>query len=71
MAQESGGCDTSRTEMDSHADSSVVEKNAYIISTKGKKITVNGFTDALGSKTVPVMDAAVTYDCEFTGRVYI
>ena len=57
--------------MDSHADSPVVGKNAFIISTQDKKITVNGFTDALGSKIVPVVDAAVAYDCEFTGRVYI
>ena len=57
--------------MDSHAYSPVVGKNAFIISTQDKKITVNGFTDALGSKTVPVVDAAVAYDCEFTGRVYI
>ena len=57
--------------MDSHADSPVVGKNAYIISTQDKKITVNGFTDALDSKAVPVVAAAVAYDCEFTGRVYI
>ena len=57
--------------MDSHADSPVVGKNAYIISTQDRKITVNGFTNSLGSKTVPVVDAAVAYDCEFTGKVYI
>ena len=57
--------------MDSHADSPVVGKNAYIIETQGKKVTVNGFTESLGSKTVPVVDAAVAYDCEFTGKVYI
>ena len=61
----------SRTDMDSHADSPVVGKNSYIIETQGKKVTVNGFTKSLGSKTVPVVDAAVAYDCEFTGKVYI
>ena len=34
-------------------------------------MTVNGFTTSLGSKTVPVVDAAVAYDCEFTSEVYI
>ena len=57
--------------MDSHADSPVVGKHAYIISTQDRKITVNGFTNSLGSKTVPVVDAAVAYECEFTGKVYI
>ena len=70
-AMEVGGGNISRTDMDSHAESHVVGKNAYIISTQDKKVTVNGFTKALGSKTVHVVDAAVAYDCEFTGEVYI
>ena len=32
---------------------------------------MNGFTSSLGSKTVPVVDAAVAYDYEFTGKVCI
>ena len=57
--------------MDIHADSPVVGKYAFIISTQDRKITVNGFTNFLGSKTVPVVDAVVAYDCEFTGKIYI
>ena len=60
------GGKNSRTEMDSHADSPVVGNNAYIISTQDKKITVNGFTNNLSSKTVLVVDAAVVYDCKLS-----
>ena len=70
-AMEVGGGNISRTDMDNHADSPVVGKNAYIVSTQDKKVTINGSTKSLGSKRVPVADTAVAYDCEFTGEVYI
>ena len=58
-------------ELDSHADSHVVGSEALIIRTHDRKVRVNGFTPALGSKTVDVVDAAVAYECEFTGKVLI
>ena len=61
----------SRTDMDSHVDSPVVGKNEYILSTRDRQVKVNGFTKALGSKTVHVVDAAVAYECEYTSKVYI
>ena len=48
-------------ELDSHADSPVVGSEALIIRTHDRKVRVNGFTPALGSKTVDVVDAAVAY----------
>ena len=58
-------------ELDSHADSHVVCSEAFIIRTHDRKVRVNRFTPALGSKTVNVVDAAVAYECEFTEKVLI
>ena len=59
-AIESGG-KLSILEIYSHADSSVVGSEALIIRTHDRKVRVNGFTPALGSKTVDVVDAAIAY----------
>ena len=48
-------------ELDSHADSPVVGSEALIIRTHDRKVRVNGFTPALGSKTLDVVDAAIAY----------
>ena len=69
-AIESGG-DSTRLELDSHADSPVVGSEDLIIRTHDRKVRVNGFTPALGSKTVDVVNAAIAYECEFTGKVII
>ena len=58
-------------EPESHADLPVVGSEALIIKTHDRKVRVNGFTPALGSKTVDVVDAAVAYTCEFTGKELI
>ena len=59
-AIESGG-ELSSLELDSHADSPVVGSEALIIRTHDRKFRVNGFTPALGYKTVDVVDAAIAY----------
>ena len=60
------------TELDSHADSPVVGKYAKIIEDTGREVTVSGFTSALGKPlTVPVVNAAVAYDCEVSGETRI
>ena len=61
----------SRTELDSHADSSCVGSNVVIISTSGRTVDVSAFVDELGMKTeVPIVTAAVTYTDSF-GDSYI
>ena len=61
-----------RTDLDSHADSPVVGMNAKILSYTGKHVNVWGFTKALGSRSkVPVVNASVTYTCEYTGESVI
>ena len=60
------------TELDSHADSPVVGRYSKIIEDTGRKATVSGFTTDLGKPmTVPVVNAAVAYDCDITGKVHI
>ena len=66
-AIESGG-DSSILELDIHADSPVVGSEDLIIRTY-EKIKVNGFTPALGSKAVDVVDAEISYVCEFNMNV--
>ena len=64
--------DLSATELDSHADSPVVGRNCYIIEHTGKTVKVSGFTKELGNPLeVPVVNAAVAYDCDSTGQTHI
>ena len=64
--------ESSAIELDSHANSPVVGKHAKILSHTGKQVNVSGFTDKLGSAIpVNVVDAALVYDCEYTGRSYL
>ena len=58
-------------ELDIHADSPVVGSEYLIIRTHDRKVRVNGFTPALGSKAVDVVDTSIVYECEFTGKVMI
>jgi len=60
-----------RTECDYHADSPVLGKHVLIVATEGKTINVHPFTDSLGSlQKVPIVDAAVAYDCPYSGKTY-
>ena len=62
----------STTELDSHADSPVVGKYCKILELTGKTVKVSGFTSDLGKPLeVPVVNAAVAYDCVYTGMTYI
>ena len=62
----------STTELDSHADSPVVGKNCVVLEESGKTAKVSGFTSKLGEPlSVPVVTAAVAYDCEYSGETYI
>ena len=62
----------SRTELDSHANMVVVGTNSLIIEWSGRTAIVNPFTpdyDALPE--VPIVDAAVMYECPTSGKEYI
>ena len=62
----------SRTELDSHADSPVVGKNAIILYKTDMTVNVTPFSDDFGMMPeVPVVHAAVAYDCPVTGLTSI
>ena len=59
-------------ELDSHADTCCFGPNAYIIRDTDKTISVTGFNEALGTlKDVPIVTAAVAYDCPLTGHTFV
>jgi hypothetical protein len=66
-----GHDESSRTELDSHANMPVVGHNAYVISDTGKVADVSPFTPDYKSMQIKVVDAAVQYDCPYTGTSYI
>jgi hypothetical protein len=63
--------ESSRTELDSHANMPVVGRHAYVISDTGRIADVNPFTPDYKSMQVPIVDAAVQYDCPYDGQSYI
>jgi hypothetical protein len=63
--------ENARTELDSHANIPVVGRNAYVISDMGKVTDVSPFTPDYKSMQIKVVDAAVQYDCPYTGTSYI
>ncbi len=59
VSEENDMEESSRTELDSHANMPVVGRNAYIISDTGRVADVNPFTPDYDSMTIPIVDAAV------------
>ena len=61
-----------RTDLDSHANMCVFGKNAIIIANTGQSANVDGFSPDVGTlHKVPIVDAAIAYDCPFTLKTYI
>ena len=59
----------SRTELYYHDDSPVVGKNAMILYKTEMTVNVTPFSDDFGTMPeVPVVHAAVAYDCSITGN---
>ena len=59
-------------ELDSHADSPVVGRHATILEYTGRTVNVRGFADELGKPLrVDVVNAALVYNCPYTGESYI
>ena len=71
-SSEEGEKEVSAIDLDSHADSPVVRKHAHILRKTGRRVKVSGFTDQLGEPIhVDVVDAAMVYDCEFSGDSFV
>ena len=63
--------ETSRTDLDTHANMPVVGCNSYIISKTGKTTEVNAYSPEYESKLIELVDAAVQYDCPYSVETYI
>lgn len=62
----------SRTELDSHAASIVVGKNALITHDSGKSVNVGPFTEQLGKlNDVPIVDCVIAHDCPYSKRTIL
>ena len=62
----------SRTDLDSHANMVVVGKHAAIINDTGRRAEVSPFTpDYESLSKVPIVDAAIRYDCPYSGETYL
>jgi hypothetical protein len=71
VSEENDMEESSRTELGSHANMPVVGRNAYIISDTGRVADVNPFTPDYDSMMIPIVDAAVLYQCPYDGQLYI
>ena len=61
-----------RSELDSHANMMVVGKNAFIFESTGRTCEAKPFSEDLGVvKNIPIVDAAIAYDCPYTHQCYI
>ena len=61
----------SRTELDSHANMPVVGRNAYILSKIGETVDVAPFTPDYKPISVELVDAALEYECPYSGEVKV
>ena len=61
----------SRTELDSHANMPVIGKNAYILSKIGETVDVAPYTPDYKPISVELVDAALKYECPYSGEVKI
>ena len=58
----------SRTEFDTHANMVVVGRHAHILSKTGRKAEVQPYSPEYKPKLIPIVDAAVLYECPYSGE---
>ena len=63
--------ESSRTELDSHANMPVIGRNAYILSKIGETVDVAHFTPDYKPISVELVDAGLKYECPYSGEVKI
>ena len=71
QAASSSICGETRVECDSHADTSVVGKEALIIHDYGRPVSVYSYDKEDGCKEYHTVSAADAYDHPQTGQVYM
>ena len=62
---------SSRSELDSHANMPVIGRNAYILSKIGETEDVAPFTPDYKPISIELVDAALKYECPYSGKVKI
>ena len=62
---------SSRTELDSHANMPVIGINAYILAKIGETVDVAHFTPDYKPISVELVDAALKYECPYSGKIKI
>lgn len=66
------GGEEARTELYSHTNMCVIGRHAVIIKNSGRHAEVNAFSPNIESlHKVPIVDAAIAYDCPYTCKCYI
>ena len=61
-----------RAELDSHADTCSFGSTCLVIENTGRTVSVEGFGEELGQvNDIPIVQAAVAYDCPATSQTYI
>ena len=61
-----------KSELDSHANMVVLGKHCFVFEWSGRSCSVHPFSESLGSvKNVPIVDAAIAYDCPYRHETYI
>ena len=63
--------ESSQTELDSHANMPVIGMNAYILSKIGETVDVAPFTPDYKPISVELVDAALKYECPYSGEIKI
>jgi len=72
MDEEDTGTANPRTELDSHANMTVLGKHAFVFESTGRACNVHPFSAELGiAENVPIVDGAIAYESPFTGEAYI
>jgi len=57
-------------ELDSHADTCVLGRDALILLDYDQPVVVEGYDPSLGTKTYATVSGALAYDDPLTGEVY-
>ena len=64
--------DDPKSELDSRSNMIVLGKHCFVFECSVKPCTVNHFNNFLGSvKNVPIINAAIAYDCPYSQKSYI
>ena len=61
--------ESSRTELDNHANMPLIGMNAYILSTIGETVDVAPFTPDYKPISVELVDAALQFECSYSGEI--